>query len=160
MRCIMGNVRIVSFRRIYIKSSKHNGIYISTPWHAHFEQVDNFYLVSLNIQTCPVISHLFSFFVTSSLLFCIIYYNYLLQCGMPPLYGPRAPTGNLNLQRVFSSPKVKCTRYPWCRHASEQCWTINEIKLASTLPPGESEHLYSSKRIMDIAQETWMMLWY
>ena len=71
----MGNVRIVSFRRIYIKSSKHNGIYISPPRHAHFEQVDNFYLVSLNIQTCPVISHLFSFFVTSSLLFCIIYYN-------------------------------------------------------------------------------------
>ena len=57
----MGNVRIVSFRRIYIKSSKHNGIYISPPRHAHFEQVDNFYLVSLNIQTCPVISHLFFF---------------------------------------------------------------------------------------------------
>ena len=155
MRCIMGNVRIVSFRRIYIKSSKHTGIYISTPWHAHFEQLDNFYLVSLNIQTCPVISHLFFFGdVVTSLLY------YFKHCCMPPLYDPRAPTGNLNLQRVFSSPKVKCTRYPWCRHASEQCWTINEIKLASTLPPGESEHLYSSKRIMDIAQETWMMLWY
>ena len=74
----MGNVRIVSFRRIYIKSSKHNGIYISPPRHAHFEQVDNFYLVSLNIQTCPVISHLFFFCVTSSLQFSSVLFQTML----------------------------------------------------------------------------------
>ena len=80
MRCIMGNVRIVSFRRIYIKSSKHNGIYISPPWHAHFEQVENFYLTSLSEysnMSCHFTSYyfFFSFFVTSSLLFCIISNN-------------------------------------------------------------------------------------
>ena len=44
------------------------------------------------------------------------------------------------------SPVAKCTRYPWRRHASEQCWTINEIKFASASPRGESKHLYSGSQ--------------